>query len=394
MKKIKYIILSILFTILVIPNVYAANISTYVNGNKSIYPGNTFKVTVGVSGAPLLYGFTGKISYDSSKLTLKSSSGLSGFSVLLGENLAADSASGKSGSFSFLELTFSPTNNFKAGEKTTISFSNVETSDGNNTLSCSNSSLSITMNSPKSKNNYLSSLTIDKGDISFDKNKDTYSIVVDNDISSIKISAQAEDKKSSVSGTGSKSLSVYENVFKVVVTAESGDKKTYTVIVTRKDKDGKTTKPKEEVKEEVKNEKPILDGIKIDGYDLKFKKDVYEYQIELKDDDTKINVIPSYDKTKYTCDVSVPEEFVVGENLIKITLKDKDNNSIVYSIIAFKKEVTKEEVDECPKCKCAPTSYKYKNIFIIENIFLLVILVLFSLLKLRKRNNKNDVEII
>ena len=384
MKKIKWTLFVITFLMIFIPNVHAANIKTYVNGPSSIYPGDNIKVSVGVSGAPLLYGFTGKISYDTSKLKLQKSSGLSGFSVLLGQNLTADSASGKKGSFSFLELVFVPTSNFKSGERTTISFSNVETSDGENTLSCTNSSLTVTMQTPKSKNNYLSSLKVDKGNINFNKNKDTYSIVVENDITKVVIDGKAEDNKAKVTGLGTKNLNVYENTFKIVVTSESGAKKTYTIVVTRKDEEGKTTKPKAETV------KPALDGLTIEGYDLKFDKSLYDYTIQLKDDDTKLNFIPSYDKTKYTYNITVPDTYVVGENLVKITLKDKDGNESEYSIIVFKKEVVKGNPVSEDKCKCVDTPCSYKKYFLIENIILIIALVtlfIFSILKKNKTRN-------
>ena len=384
MKKIKWILFVITFLMIFIPNVHAANIKTYVNGPSSIYPGDSIKVSVGVSGAPLLYGFTGKISYDTSKLKLQKSSGLSGFSVLLGQNLTADSASGKKGSFSFLELVFVPTSNFKSGERTTISFSNVETSDGENTLSCTNSSLTVTMQTPKSKNNYLSSLKVDKGNINFNKNKDTYSIVVENDVTKVVIDGKAEDNKAKVTGLGTKNLNVYENTFKIVVTSESGAKKTYTIVVTRKDEEGKTTKPKAETV------KPALDGLTIEGYDLKFDKSLYDYTIQLKDDDTKLNFIPSYDKTKYTYNITVPDTYVVGENLVKITLKDKDGNESEYSIIVFKKEAVKENPVSEDKCKCVDTPCSYKKYFLIENIILIIALVtlfIFSILKKNKTKN-------
>lgn len=384
MKKIKWILFVITFLMIFIPNVHAANIKTYVNGPSSIYPGDNIKVSVGVSGAPLLYGFTGKISYDTSKLKLQKSSGLSGFSVLLGQNLTADSASGKKGSFSFLELVFVPTSNFKSGERTTISFSNVETSDGENTLSCTNSSLTVTMQTPKSKNNYLSSLKVDKGNINFNKNKDTYSIVVENDVTKVVIDGKAEDNKAKVTGLGTKNLNVYENTFKIVVTSESGAKKTYTIVVTRKDEEGKTTKPKAETV------KPALDGLTIEGYDLKFDKSLYDYTIQLKDDDTKLNFIPSYDKAKYTYNITVPDTYVVGENLVKITLKDKDGNESEYSIIVFKKEAVKENPVSEDKCKCVDTPCSYKKYFLIENIILIIALVtlfIFSILKKNKTRN-------
>lgn len=390
MKKIKWTLFVITFLMIFIPNVHAANIKTYVNGTNSIYPGDNIKVSVGVSGAPLLYGFTGKISYDTSKLKLQKSSGLSGFSVLLGQNLTADSASGKKGSFSFLELVFVPTSNFKSGERTTISFSNVETSDGENTLSCTNSSLTVTMQTPKSKNNYLSSLKVDKGNINFNKNKDTYSIVVENDVTKVVIDGKAEDNKAKVTGLGTKNLNVYENTFKIVVTSESGAKKTYTIVVTRKDEEGKTTKPKTETV------KPALDGLTIEGYDLKFDKSLYDYTIQLKDDDTKLNFVPSYDKTKYTYNITVPDTYVVGENLVKITLKDKDGNESEYSIIVFKKEVVKETPVSEDKCKCIDTPCSYKKYFLIENIILIITLVtlfIFSILKKSKAKNRLNNQI-
>ena len=379
MKKITCLLFSILFLMIFIPNVYATSVRTYVNGPSSIYPNNDIKISVGVSSAPLLYGFTGKINYDTSKLKLDKSSGLSGFSILLGQNLTADSATGKSGSFSFLELVFIPTNNFKPGEKTTISFTDVETSDGENTLSGINSSLSITMNAPKSQNNYLSNLKIDKGNIDFNKNKDMYSLVVENDVTKVVIDATAEDNRSKITGIGTKTLNVYENIFKIIVTSESDSKKTYTIVITRKDEEGKTSKPK--VEKEPEKEKPVLDDLKIDGYDFNFKKDVYNYSIELKKGDTQLNIIPNYDKSKFIYEVDIPKEYIVGENLVKITLKDNDGNKTEYSIIVFKKEEIKEDVTNQEECKCVPSSCHYKSLFYLENIFLFITIVTFFLIR-------------
>ena len=75
----------------------------------------------------------------------------------------------------------------------------------------------------------------------------------------------------------------YENTFKIVVTSESGVKKTYTIVVTRKDEEGKTTKPKAEAV------KPALDGLKIEGYDLKFDKSLYNKEFVLANSDNGIN---------------------------------------------------------------------------------------------------------
>jgi hypothetical protein len=60
-------------------------------------------------------------------------------------------------------------------------------------------------------------------------------VSVANSISNVTISATANHSGASVSGTGNRSLSVGDNPFNVVVTAENGTQKTYTVIVTRAD---------------------------------------------------------------------------------------------------------------------------------------------------------------
>lgn len=60
---------------------------------------------------------------------------------------------------------------------------------------------------------------------------------MDNNVSSITIAATNNHNAATVSGAGVKSLSVGLNTFEVVVTAEDGTQKTYTVAVNRAGKD-------------------------------------------------------------------------------------------------------------------------------------------------------------
>lgn len=85
-----------------------------------------------------------------------------------------------------------------------------------------------------SPNNWLSSLKIDDYDIGFDAGKTSgYSLEVPSSVSSVKISATTINSKASVSGTGTVSLNPGSNAIDIVVTAENGDKRTYTVNVIR-----------------------------------------------------------------------------------------------------------------------------------------------------------------
>ncbi len=80
-----------------------------------------------------------------------------------------------------------------------------------------------------SKNNNLSNLSIAGYEISpkFDKNINEYSVQINEDETSVKISAALEDKKASVSGTGTFDVSAGNNTFIITVVAENGSEKTY-----------------------------------------------------------------------------------------------------------------------------------------------------------------------
>ena len=107
----------------------------------------------------------------------------------------------------------------------------------NNKLSVTPVSKTITIGTPviKDSNNYLSALSITGYTISpaFNKNTTSYSLTVPNNVSSVTVNATKESAKAILTGTGNKSLSVGANNISVVVTAENGNKRTYTITVTR-----------------------------------------------------------------------------------------------------------------------------------------------------------------
>ncbi|GHT24281.1 hypothetical protein AGMMS4957_17050 [Bacteroidia bacterium] len=86
-----------------------------------------------------------------------------------------------------------------------------------------------------SNNANLSSLTVNQGTLSPNFNSGTiaYTVSVGNAVTSITLTATKAHAAASVSGDGAKSLNVGANTFPVVVTAEDGTTKTYTVTVNR-----------------------------------------------------------------------------------------------------------------------------------------------------------------
>ncbi len=84
-------------------------------------------------------------------------------------------------------------------------------------------------------NNYLSRLSITGLSLTpgFDAATQSYSVVVDNSVSSISVSAAALVSTSTVSGTGSYNLNVGDNTIQVVCKSQSGSTRTYSIKISR-----------------------------------------------------------------------------------------------------------------------------------------------------------------
>ena len=92
-----------------------------------------------------------------------------------------------------------------------------------------------TITVPASNDATLANLTVSQGTLNpaFSAATTSYTVSVANSIGQITIGATANDGNANVAGAGSKSLNIGSNPFSIVVTAEDGTEKTYTVTVTR-----------------------------------------------------------------------------------------------------------------------------------------------------------------
>ena len=89
---------------------------------------------------------------------------------------------------------------------------------------------------PKSTNNYLSKLEIEGYEIDFNKDTLEYSIKVASDVETLDITAVAEDSSARVNIYGNSDFKEGENKVTVVVTAEDGSERTYTITVNKEAK--------------------------------------------------------------------------------------------------------------------------------------------------------------
>ena len=145
----------------------------------------------------------------------------------------------------------------------------------------------------------------------------------------INISANAEDSKARVSGTGEKELKLYSNVFEVVVTAENGAQKAYTIEVIRKDIDGN-------IKELSKDN--TLSKLEIKGYNFIFDKEISEYTILLKDITKELDITAEASDKNATVTIDNPKTYLKGNNVIKISVVSESGEEKVYKVNAVSVE--------------------------------------------------------
>jgi len=188
--------------------------------------------------------------------------------------------------------------------------------------------ITVTKPDNRSKDNTLSSLSANPLDLKFNKNTTSYSFKVEHNVNSINISAKATDSKASVIGTGTKILKDYVNTFNVVVTAENGSKKTYTIKVIRKDSEGNLGAVSKD---------NTLKSLLVEGYDIKFNKDTLEYSIEVDNlvDNVKVNVVVN--DSNATFEIVGNTNLSVGTNAIKINVTAENGDIKTYVINVTRK---------------------------------------------------------
>ncbi len=228
MKKIKYIVYTMMLFVAGIGVSYAASLGVSAN-KKIVTVGSTVTVTVNASGAA---GWEYCVAYDSSMFTLtKATSDTGGACVRTGSTLTG---------YSSVTFTFKAN---KSGTSTVSLRSAVMYGDDGNEISSSKGSVTLLaktqaeIEASYSTNADLKDLVVEGYEInpSFSKNELEYNLEVENDVEKVNIIATKDDSRSSVKGAGEIVLSEGMNKIEVVVTAQKGNKKTYILNINRKE---------------------------------------------------------------------------------------------------------------------------------------------------------------
>lgn len=179
----------------------------------------------------------------------------------------------------------------------------------------------------KSSNNYLEKLVSHNGALSpdFDKNKTTYYVKVPRDVTSLNLSAIAEDDKAKVEIIGNSGFEIGKtSTVYVKVTAENGEQRIYTINVTRADVEAKTD----------------LETLEVDGHEIspKFDKNIDKYSLTIPYgvDEINISAVPADKDSKVT--IIGNKNLAVGNNTVLVKVTDKNGFSHVYEINVRRQE--------------------------------------------------------
>lgn len=290
-KKILYIlILGIMF--LIPKNVFALTVSTSCSSSSSATLGNTVTVTVrGNASDSVMWDLS--IGYDSSKLQY------------IGGNAIHYISDGFSSSAT---LTYKFKTIALGSAYVKVANTEVATATGesasSNSGSCNINVVNPAPVKPKNSDNNLKSLSVEGATLSPEFNKDTleYSVTLTSDTTKVKVNAEKNDSKASVSGTGEIEVKEGDNKLEIVVTAENGSRKTYVINAT------------------VQEKAPIIVKVNKEEYSIIRKKDV-------------LTVPDGYEETKVTInDEEIPayKNEITGYTLVGLKSQDNKNAWYVY----------------------------------------------------------------
>lgn len=343
MKKISKIF-TMLFGIalLMMGSLYAGSASVSTSVSKTtLTPGATATIYINVTSSSKIRGASFSIT-SSGDVEIVSVAGANGFTSASNGNLySLQNLSGnalKSGS-SIATVTIKIKSNAIDGAKGSVSLTGAKVSiqdDGNPytvsgggrtvnfTVSKTTTPSTPTTPAVKSSDATLKSLTSGVVSLSFDKNKTQYTVYVDKTVNSLGLKAVANSSKAKVTIVGDEDLKVGNNVIKITVTAENGTVKVYTVNV---------------IKSAYKKAALKLLEVKTFGLDKKFDPDVLEYKVTISGayfETTKLDL--NYEAANEDAVVVVEgnEDFVVGKNVVKIIVKEKDGTTQTYTLNVIK----------------------------------------------------------
>ena len=176
----------------------------------------------------------------------------------------------------------------------------------------------IVVNRNKSNNNYLSDIKIDDQTIAgFNKTKESYNIDVDSTKQSVVISATTDEVHATTKGTGTFNLVTGENTFNIVVTAENGEEKTYTIVINKE-----------------KSDNSKLSSLSIEQTTItpEFSPSTLNYSANVDYSVTNIDIEATASDSNATIEGIGNKELNTGVNIFEIVVTSENNTQTTYKI--------------------------------------------------------------
>ena len=267
----------------------------------------------------------------------------------------------------------------------TPTVNNSGSSSGSTSNSRRNTSSSSTSSSQsESSNANLINLGIRPHDFSgFRSNTTSYSVTVPADTESVEVYAEAQDSNATVTGTGTVNLQEGENTINVVVTAEDGTTKTYTIVITK------------ETAEDTGENTEIIEGeglasLSIQNIEIspKFETNVYEYTAKYIGEDTSLQIEANPTNEEYQVEIVGNEDLKEGENLITILVSDSDGNNVA----TYQITVNKSLVDEEALAREQAEQEQRQRMIIGAVIVVVVVIAIIVFVIIRRRRNRAFAE--
>ena len=234
----------------------------------------------------------------------------------------------------------------------------------------------VTREDDRSSNNYLKSLNVSSGDFEFNKKTQNYSFTVQNEVTSIKVLAVAEDEKSKVSGAQTYNLKEGLNKINIVVTAENKQTRTYTLQVTRIVKN---------INKEVNNK---LKSLEISNYQINFDPETTIYNLTI-ENESSLDIIPNVQDSTSSVVVNGNENLKDG-SVIKLIVTAVDGSTKEYIINISKNEEIKndDKIDDNNVVKVNKNRKLQIIIGVSSFLIIIVVVVLFSIIGIKRSLKK------
>ncbi len=269
-------------------------------------------------------------------------------------------------------------------ENTTNRSNTSNSTNSSNSSSSSNTSRTTTQ-SEESSNANLKMLGIRPSEYDFSGFKSgttTYEVTVPSDVEEVEVYGTAQDSNAKVSGLGTKKLDEGLNDLSIVVTAEDGTEKIYTIQVTRESAEGSNAEGTEAPGEG-------LESLKIGDLELSpaFSTNVYEYTAKYIGEGTEVDVEATATNPEYTVEITGNDGLKEGENIVTILVTDADGENVATYQVTVNKSLVDEEAIAREQEE-ARRQEEQRRMVIIGAVVGVVVLIIIIALIVRHRRNK------